>query len=175
MVLAVLLLLALVALGILYWQCRQTGMALSEREEEVAELKRQMSAGQATIQEFGQRLKSCEEKAHVLGATVTETEDRYHQLQRNVADLQKEKGREESAAQLQSAHEALASEFKKELGDREVCINKLENKLHVEFLDHILFNFGSSRITPRGLKVLEKTDEVLQRLENQRNHRGWPQ
>ena len=166
--LAILLSLALLAVGILYWQGRKTGMALSEREEEVAELKRQMSAGQATIQEFGQRLKGCEEKAHVLGTTVTETEDRYHQLQRNVADLQKEKGRKESAEQLQSAHEALVAEFKKELGDREVCINKLENKLRVEFLDHILFNFGSSRITPRGLKVLEKTGEVLQRLDNKK-------
>ncbi len=144
--LAILLLLALVALGIFYWQCRKTGTALSEREEEVAELKRQMSVGQATVQEFGQRLKSCEEKAHALKTTAPESED--------------------SSEQLHSAHKALVTELKEQLEEKEANIRELENRLHVEFVDHILFRFGSSRITPRGLKILEKTGEILNRLDN---------
>jgi flagellar motor protein MotB len=69
---------------------------------------------------------------------------------------------------VKSTYDAMALDLKKQIQNKEVTINKLEEKLSITFVDRILFESGRTKITPQGKKILKKVGDILKNVEGRR-------
>lgn len=76
-----------------------------------------------------------------------------------VADVTKEK--EGEISNLKETYDELVVNMKKEIEQGQIKITQLADRLSVSMVDKILFPSGEAKITPEGLKVLERVGNVL--------------
>ena len=62
---------------------------------------------------------------------------------------------------LKTTYEALVSDLKKQMENKEVTIDKIQKKISVTFVDRILFELGKANITPEGKQILNKVGHIL--------------
>jgi len=67
--------------------------------------------------------------------------------------------------QMKSTYEALISDFKQQIEEKEVTIKAFEEKISVTFVDRILFDFGKASISPEGKTILRKVGEILKNVQ----------
>ena len=70
--------------------------------------------------------------------------------------------------QMKSTYDAMVSDLKKQIQNKEVTIDKLEDKLSITFVDQILFESGRTKITPQGIEILKKVGDILKNVEGKR-------
>src|SRR5207237_6711320 len=87
--------------------------------------------------------KTAQEKQAELGKKVEETRAALAQKAAREAEMEKS---------IQSMEKALKSES----GEKSGSVRRGENSFTVEVADRILFNSGSARISPKGMKVIER-------------------
>ena len=63
-----------------------------------------------------------------------------------------------------STYNAMVSELKKEVGNREVTISRLKEKLSITFVDNVLFEFIKTTITSRGKQILKKVGVAMEKV-----------
>jgi chemotaxis protein MotB len=81
--------------------------------------------------------------------------DRIAALQTQVADLEKDK---DQAAQMAKG---LEDEMRADLESKDVTISKLQGKLTVNILDHVMFDSGEAILKPDGAVVMRKIAAIL--------------
>ena len=87
------------------------------------------------------------------------------ELQKHISELQEDrKLLSNNINQLQTTHNAIVSELRNQIDNKEVTIKNLEEKLSISFVDRILFKFGQVSITPKGRKILGKVGEILKNV-----------
>lgn len=70
--------------------------------------------------------------------------------------------------QMKSSYDALVSDLRQQIENKEVTIDRLEEKLSITFLDRILFGSGRTAITPQGQAVLKKVGETLKTVKGRK-------
>lgn len=105
-----------------------------------------------------------------LEADLRNVNLQFKQARDNLSECQavREKEKEDAQARLAEETEALTaretslrSRLESEISSRSVEIERLRDRLNVRMLDSILFNSGSAKILPEGMKTLDKVAEAL--------------
>ena len=117
----------------------------------VAVIKREHAANQTLRIQLDQSAIDAK-RSQTLAATRLE---RLNELERRVADLEKEKATVVKAAQ------GLEDEMRAQLESKDVTISKLQGKLTVNILDRILFDSGEAVLKSDGEAVLQKIAAIL--------------
>jgi len=71
---------------------------------------------------------------------------------------------EEAGRQMENAYAELVKELEPQVVKEQICIEQAPGKLEIRFLEQVLFNSGSARITHEGQEVLAKTGQALARI-----------
>jgi chemotaxis protein MotB len=91
------------------------------------------------------------------------------QLQRTSTELQQQVAQKESElAALRSTQDELVAGLKQEIADKQVQVERIQDRLRVEMVDEILFDSGETVIKPAGVEVLRRVGAILGRVENRR-------
>ena len=91
------------------------------------------------------------------------------QLQRTSTELQQQVAQKESElAALRSTQDELVSGLKQEIADKQVQVERIQDRLRVEMVDEILFDSGETVIKPAGVEVLRRVGAILAKVENRR-------
>jgi chemotaxis protein MotB len=117
----------------------QTALQDKSAQENQAELSRQLDAAKAELASSSAIQKKNDELAKKLEETRT-------------ALAQKAAREAEMEKSIKSMEQALKSES----GEKAGSVRRGENSFTVEVADRILFNSGSARISPKGMKVIER-------------------
>jgi chemotaxis protein MotB len=76
--------------------------------------------------------------------------------------------KETELAALRSTQDELVSGLKQEIADKQVQVERIQDRLRVEMVDEILFDSGEAVIKPAGLEVLRRVGAILGKVENRR-------
>ena len=141
----------------------------SVNTELISNLREEMGNREDTIRMLRDKLDRVEELALSLEKEIKEGQSRQNQVQNLLSELrQKEGALKTKVHRLQSEYNDMISGFKNEIDKREVTIQKLEEKLSITFVDHILFDIGKSTISPQGIKILDKVGTVFENIQNRK-------
>jgi len=88
-------------------------------------------------------------------AETAEVKNKLAASQARIQELEKEK---DAAVQT---HQTLENEMRAALESKDVTISKLQGKLTVNILDHVLFDSGEADLKPGGAAVLRKVATIL--------------
>jgi len=104
-----------------------------------------------------------------LQARIGDLEAIRDQLQRTSTELQQQVAQKESElAALRSTQDELVSGLKQEIADKQVRVERIQDRLRVEMVDEILFDSGETVIKPAGVEVLRRMGAILAKVENRR-------
>ena len=67
--------------------------------------------------------------------------------------------------QMEDAYSELIKELGPQIKAEQICIEQTPDKLQIRFLEQVLFNTASARVTPQGQDILTKTGKALARIE----------
>jgi len=71
---------------------------------------------------------------------------------------------EEAGKQMENAYAELVKELEPQVVKEQICIEQAPGKLEIRFMEQVLFDSGSAKITPEGQEVLAKTGQALSRI-----------
>lgn len=71
---------------------------------------------------------------------------------------------EETGRQMESAYSELIKQLEPQVKSEQICIEQAQGKLEIRFLEQVLFDSGSAKITREGQDVLAKTGQALARI-----------
>jgi len=78
--------------------------------------------------------------------------------------LEREKAaKDEEIAKLTSTYEDLTSSLRAEIEQGDIKIQRVRDRLTINMVDRILFDSGSTKIKPAGLKALKQVGDVLKK------------
>jgi len=128
---------------------------------------------QHTVKDLEQRLAaanhgldSLEKKCSDLEQALARRDADFEELSGELTRLDQEKGEATvTAHRLKETYDALRSELKKEIEDRETVIKRLKEQLSVVLLDDVLFDFSRASITAKGRETLTRIGDVLKKNE----------
>jgi chemotaxis protein MotB len=93
-------------------------------------------------------------------------QNEFEQSQRILSGLKGEESQlKGQISQLKSTYEAIVSELKDQIQNREVTISKLEESLSVAFIDSVLFELGKASITAEGREILARVGKILKSVQ----------
>lgn len=131
---------------------------LAAMSEESAGLKRERDAlsGQvAKLDDMSAGLKKSKEEALAL-------------LEAQRAELkrveQEKAAKEAEIKRLTGTYEDLAASLRSEIAQGDIKIKQVRDRLTINLVDRILFDSGSAKIKPAGLKVMKQVAEVLKKV-----------
>jgi chemotaxis protein MotB len=67
--------------------------------------------------------------------------------------------------QMENAYSELIKELGPQIKAEQICIEQTPEKLQIRFLEQVLFNTASAKITPQGQDILSRTGHALARIE----------
>ena len=143
---------------------------ISELEETIRILKEDLAEEKktkgATVTELQERLQDSQSHIRYLEGEIAREQQEAQQLHGQLLDLKGEKASTETRmGQMKSTYEALISDFKQQIEEKEVTIKAFEEKISVTFVDRILFDFGKASISPEGKTILRKVGEILKNVQ----------
>ncbi len=123
----------------------------------VAEARRaELAAAHAKAEGTAAQLAASTQTAMAAMTDSEQAKARITALQKQVADLAKEKERVGQAAK------GLEEEMRADLESKDVTISKLQGKLTVNILDRVMFDSGEALMKPDGEAVLRKIAGILE-------------
>jgi chemotaxis protein MotB len=142
---------------------------ISELEETIRILKEDLAEEKktkgATVTELQERLQDSQSHIRYLEEEIAREQQESQQLHGQLLDLKGEKASTETRmGQTKSTYEALISDLKQQIEEKEVTIKAFEEKISVTFVDRILFDFGKASISPEGKTILKKVGEILKNV-----------
>ena len=115
--------------------------------------KQRLDQAQTELARAQDEIAKSKAKAGLLQDELTADEDRLRQLQQEKQAVVK-------------THQSLEDEMRTALESKDVTISKLQGRLTVNILDHILFNSGEAELKGDGEAVLRKVAGILQQHTN---------
>ena len=129
----------------------QQQAALSNAEQELDRLRQEQTALQTALQQQEER----DQKA----------------LAAEKIRLERERAaKEEGSQRLAKTQEELSQALQSEITKGEALVQPVADRLVMIMIDRVLFDSGSSRIKPDGLKVLKRISEVLKTVPDKHIH-----
>jgi chemotaxis protein MotB len=153
---------------------------LQKQNEKMAEMTALKETQQSTISDLREKVRTqsdaLERRREELKNKTAQLDELRGEVRTESAQLEKmESHLAESADQkaqlkskldqLRSTHDHIVSELKEEIEKKEVIIRQMETEFSLTFVDRILFEFGRSRLTTNGRKVLDRFGGRLKELE----------
>lgn len=136
-----------------------------ENEKIIAALKAELATKDRRAAELKLQLEGAASQAASLNEEITRGNKEIERLQRSLSDLQGQEAQlKDKIDQLKSTHDAILSELKDQIQNREVSIEELEEKLSVTFMDRVLFKSGSATITLEGREILRRVGDILKNV-----------
>jgi len=136
-------------------------------EKQMAKLKKESDE---KIAKADSELKTQKSAKSDLESEIRNLDFQFKKTRDNLSECQavREKEKKDAQARLAKETEALTaretslrSRLENEINSRSVEIERLRDRLNVRLLDSILFNSGSAKILPEGMKTLDKLAEAL--------------
>jgi len=147
----------------------QTDKMRSTYETTISGLNKKIQSGDKTIAEFQERFKEFEFEISSLKNEIKKCKDENKELFLRISEFQGEKGQLKiKMEKFQSTHNAIVSELKNQIQNKEVTIRELEDKLSITFVDRVLFQFGKATITREGEELLTKVGNILKNVQDGR-------
>jgi len=142
---------------------------LEEESKAKQYLKTELTSKDAIVTELQERLRGTQSNIAYLEEEVTKKHNEIEGLHRELLALKGEKTiAQTKIAQLKSTYEALFSDLKRQIENKEVTIKAFEEKISVTFVDRILFEFGKASITAEGRMILERVGEILTKVQGRK-------
>ena len=140
----------------------KTSSRAASLEKQVAREKEQKDE---LIAKFQAELQKAKAELLTLREDLAKKEKDLRTLNMRLLELKGQRAQLESQInQMKAAYDAILSDLKTQIQNKEVTISKLEQKLSITFVDRILFPFGKATITPEGKKVLAKVGSILKNV-----------
>jgi len=141
-----------------------------EKEKKANEnLKAELASRDAVVTELQERLKDAQSRILYLKEEIARDENEIKGLEGKLLSLKGEKSLAEmKMGQLKSTYEALYSDLKRQIENKEVTIKAFEEKISVTFVDRILFDFGKASITAEGRMILKRVGEILKKVQGRK-------
>jgi chemotaxis protein MotB len=135
-------------------------------ENTISKLREKIQNKEAMIAELQGRLKKAESQILSLNHEIGKGQNEFEQSQRILSGLKGEESQlKGQISQLKSTYEAIVSELKDQIQNREVTISKLEESLSVAFIDSVLFELGKASITAEGREILARVGKILKSVQ----------
>jgi len=142
------------------------GKQFEEEKKAKAALETELSYRDAATTELQEKLKSSQLRILSLEDEIAKDKSEIERLQLQLSNIKGEKDNTEiKIGQLKTTYENLVSDLKKQIENQEVTIKTFEEKISVTFADRILFEFGKSKISPKGRKILGKIGNTLKNVQ----------
>ncbi len=136
-----------------------------ENEKIIAALRAELASKDQLAAELKVQLEGYASQVVSLKEEITRGNKEIERLQRSLSDLQGQEAQlKDEIDQLRSTHDAILSELKDQIQNREVTIEELEEKLSVTFMDRVLFKSGRATITPEGREILRRVGYILKNV-----------
>ena len=136
-----------------------------EKEKIIAALRAELTSKDTLAEELKVELEAANSQVVSLNEEMRTEKREIEMLQRSLSELQgKEAQLKIQIDQLKSTHDAILSQLKGQIQNKEVIIEELEEKLSVTFMDRVLFESGRATITPEGRKILRGVGEILKNV-----------
>jgi chemotaxis protein MotB len=130
-------------------------------------LQKEIQDRDATIAELRGELKHADTKLSSFQEQVVAGQREVKVLQAKLSELSGEKAQiENKIDHLETSYESLLSDLKKQIENRDVTIQRIQEKLSITLVDHILFEFGKATISPEGKENLRKVAKILRGIQN---------
>ena len=138
----------------------------SSHKATITGLNEEIQNRESTILDLREQLKDADSRVLSLKEEIGQDQTKIEKLEHSLSDLHTQRTQLKARLdELQSTHDAIVSNLKNEIQNKEVTIGKLEEKLSITFVDRILFASGKAIITPEGKRVLTKVGNVLKNIE----------
>ncbi len=112
------------------------------------------------------KVKRQEKEKEELQRLRNALKDQLGMTQSQIEALSKEAGsKEEQLKSMEKALQELSRRFERQIREKEIQINTLEDKLSIRLLDKILFASGSADISSVGRRVLESLATELKKMD----------
>ncbi len=155
------LLLLTAAGAVAYLQQRaELQVAISQRDQALAEQQRVERALAETRAELMERDLSLDERK----ASLEDAQSRLAKLQHDNVRL-----REEQAAATRS-QQNLEAEMRRAIESKDITISELQGKLTVDILERVLFDSGEAKLKPEGEQILRRVAVVLAQYPTRQVH-----
>ena len=134
----------------------------STHEVTVSQLNTEIQGRNATIEGLEKKVEDLTSQILIHKEKLSKRESEIEELQSSISDLLGQKAQLITQIdELKSTHDAMVSDLKSEILNKQVTLQELEEKLSITFVDRILFEFGKADITPKGKVLLRKVGEAL--------------
>jgi flagellar motor protein MotB len=135
---------------------------MSQLREAMAQLKEQVANGDAKKARLAGELAAARSTIRVLEEERDLATSQLGEAREQLRDaLGGKKRLEVEIRELRATFERLVVELKGEIENREVTIHEYEGKLSITFVDRVLFEFGSARLTSEGKHILARIGGIL--------------
>ena len=74
------------------------------------------------------------------------------------------RSKDEEISKLKGTYDDLVGNLKNEIANGQIQVTQLKDKLTVNMVEKILFNSGSAKVKPEGMKVLDRVAEALKKV-----------
>ncbi|MBC8458392.1 MAG: OmpA family protein [Deltaproteobacteria bacterium] len=141
-----------------------------EKEKKANEnLKAEFASKDAIVTELQEGVQGFQSNIIYLEEEIAKEHNEIEGLHRELLALKGEKTIAQTRiAQLKSTYEALFSDLKRQIENKEVTIKAFEEKISVTFVDRILFDFGKASITAEGRMILKRVGEILKKVQGRK-------
>jgi chemotaxis protein MotB len=113
------------------------------------------------------RLKEVGRSLEVANGQIAELERALSSQRAEIATLSKlSASKDEQFNLLQSTHDRLVTDLKREIDAGEIKISQYKDLLTVNLVEKILFDSGKTEIKSRGKEVLKRVGEILKNITN---------
>ena len=136
------------------------------KDQEIAEMEKNRQSLLIQIESQKKEKEELERLKNALKNQLGMTQSQIEELSMDVATTENRlKSKEQQLKSMKLAYEELSKQFERQIREKEIQINNLEDKLNIRLLDKILFGSGSADITSVGYPVLESLATELKKMD----------
>jgi len=148
---------------------------VAEQNQEIGRLRQSVADRNALASAFasqGEEAKSAKQRVEQLTAELAAMSEESASLKRErdalvgqVAKLDEEKAEKEAEIKrLTGTYQDLEASLRSEIAKGDIKIKQVRDRLTINVVDRILFDSGSAKIKPEGIKVMKTVGEVLKKV-----------
>jgi len=135
---------------------------LERARSRIHELERLLQTKNEMVAGLEQAVRSSKEEIARLNSVISGDKITIDRLKRQQMELLQETELTKTELdRMKSTYDALISDLKQQITNKEVTIEKFQKRISVTFVDRILFDFGKASISPEGRSVLKKVGNIL--------------
>ncbi len=154
-------------------QLNQEASQRKAAERRAAELAKERESLATRSSEWQSRLESLEKEKGQLNNELSDMQSNAARLANEREQLRQEQARlaatldqeriakEEEIARLTRTQEELSRSLQDEIAKGNITIQQVRDRLTINMVDRVLFDFGQAQVKPAGLKVLKQVSDIL--------------